>query len=413
VDGLDFASTTSPYKEKQAASLVALAADLRRELAVADFADSLRAGTTAMRAALDAVQAGSAKRFLVAAADCRLGTPQGDFEQVFGDGAAALMFGDTDVAVAIEGSYTHTDEFVDIWRREGDSYVRSWEDRFIITHGYTQNMEEAVKGILKKYSLGPKDFARVVLYGPDPRNHLALARGLGFDPKAQVQDPLFDTVGNTGAAFALMQLVAALEQAQPGDRILLANYGDGADAYILRVTDQIEKVRNRRAIKGYLKSKMPLASYEKYVSFRQLMSREAARRPGSGAAVPASWRDRQAVISLYGHKCLRCGTVQFPMERVCHVCQAKDQFDKVRLSDQKGEVFTYTIDNLEASIDPPTAMAVLDLANGCRLFLQMTDRDPNEVKIGLPVELTFRRLLEAGGIYNYYWKCRPLREGGK
>ena len=40
VDGLYFASTTPPYREKQSASIMAAAADLRRELVTADFTDS-------------------------------------------------------------------------------------------------------------------------------------------------------------------------------------------------------------------------------------------------------------------------------------------------------------------------------------------------------------------------------------
>ena len=73
VDGVLFASTSYAYKEKQAASIVAKALDLRRDVVTADFADSLRAGTTALRAALDAVKAGSARNVLVVASDCRAG----------------------------------------------------------------------------------------------------------------------------------------------------------------------------------------------------------------------------------------------------------------------------------------------------------------------------------------------------
>ena len=42
-DALYFASTSSPYLEKQVASVVATAADLRRDVAVADFGGSVRA----------------------------------------------------------------------------------------------------------------------------------------------------------------------------------------------------------------------------------------------------------------------------------------------------------------------------------------------------------------------------------
>jgi len=77
IEGLYFASNTPPYREKQSASIVAAAIDLRREqeLFTADFIDSVRAGTSAMRAAIDAVKAGSAKRVMITASDCRLPAP--------------------------------------------------------------------------------------------------------------------------------------------------------------------------------------------------------------------------------------------------------------------------------------------------------------------------------------------------
>ena len=47
IDGLLFASTTPPYAEKQCASIIAMALDLRRDIFTADITDVLRAGTTA------------------------------------------------------------------------------------------------------------------------------------------------------------------------------------------------------------------------------------------------------------------------------------------------------------------------------------------------------------------------------
>src|SRR5881296_3400053 len=58
-DALYFASTSSPYGEKQVASVIATAVDLPREVAVADLGGSVRAGLGALRAALDGVRAGS------------------------------------------------------------------------------------------------------------------------------------------------------------------------------------------------------------------------------------------------------------------------------------------------------------------------------------------------------------------
>jgi len=271
VEGLFLASTSTPYKEKQCANLVAEALDLKRGTITADFANSLRAGTIAMRAALDTIAAGSAKKLLVVASDCRLGHPSTVYEGMFGDGAAAILLGSSDVVASVDGSHTHYDDIMDLWRLEGDTFVRSWEDRFIITHGYMENTQEAVKDIMEKHSLAPADFSKVVLYAYDDRRHQQLARRLGFEAQTQLQDNLFSTVGNTGAAYVLMMLVAALEEAKGSDKILLANYGDGADAFVLTVTDGIEKLAERRGIKHHLLSKLPLPNYDKYLRYRGLL----------------------------------------------------------------------------------------------------------------------------------------------
>src|SRR5256712_13669469 len=100
-DALYFASTSSPYLEKQVASMIATAADLRRDIVVADLAGSVRAGLAALRAALDGVRAGSLRKALVAAADARLAEPESEMEPLLGDGAAAGAVGGHRVGAAL------------------------------------------------------------------------------------------------------------------------------------------------------------------------------------------------------------------------------------------------------------------------------------------------------------------------
>src|SRR5207245_5795077 len=83
-DALYFASTSSPYNEKQVASVIATAADLPREAAVADLGGSVRAGLGALRAALDGVRAGSHRTALVVAADARRVEPESELEPLVG-----------------------------------------------------------------------------------------------------------------------------------------------------------------------------------------------------------------------------------------------------------------------------------------------------------------------------------------
>jgi 3-hydroxy-3-methylglutaryl CoA synthase/uncharacterized OB-fold protein len=409
VDGLYFATTTSPYKEKLAAPIIAMAADLREDIFTADFAHSLRAGTSALRAAIDAIKAGSAKKVMVAAADCRLGTPGSAFEQNFGDGAGALLIGDSDVAASIEASYSVYNEIMDVWRAEGDTFVRSWEDRFAVTHGYMEVVGEAVSGLMKKAGFKPGDFAKVVFYTPDARRGVDLASSLGFDVKAQFQDPLFATMGNTGTAYPLMLLVAALEGAKAGDRILFASYGNGSDAFVLQVTEQIEKVRDRRGMKGHLALKKVITDYKQYLVWHGLLPREEIPGPIRFFSAPAAWRESEANLRLRGVKCQVCGAIQFPPQRVCTKCHTKDQFEPYRLSDKKAKIFTFAMDYVTPAPDLPTVTTTIDFDGGGRMECYMTDREPEQVKCGLPVEMSFRKIIDKDGARIYFWKSIPVR----
>lgn len=414
IDGLLFASTSAPYKEKQCATLVAAVADLGSEILTGDHANSLRAGTIALRSALDAVKAGTARSVLVTAADCRPGYPRSDFEQSFGDGAAALLVGDSRVIATVEGSYTCSDEILDVWRTSEDNFVRSWEDRWVQGEGYMANMRRALSGVMKACGLEAKDFAKVILPTPAARTHRSLAQSLGFDAETQLQNSLLDVVGYCGTAHPLIMLVAAFEEVKPGDRILLAAYGDGADALVLQVTEEIERIGDRRGVRGHVDSKMNLPSYERYLSFRGLLETAPGEPLRLLPSATALWRDRSSTLRCHGSRCKRCGTVSYPIQRVCFNCRAKDEFDEVRLSDKKGKVFTFSLDNLAGrSDDPVVVQTVVESEEGAaRIYCMMTDCDPTAVRVDMPVELTFRRMYEGGGFHNYFWKCRPLREGG-
>jgi hydroxymethylglutaryl-CoA synthase len=410
IGALFFATTTSPYREKQSATTIASALDLPSHIRTADFTDSLRSGTIALNSALDAIMADSARNAMVIASDCRLGSPHSEHELIFGDGAAAIVIGNSNVIATIEGTHSVFNEFMDVWRAEGDGTVRSWEQRFIVTKGYMDVVQDLVSAVFREYDLKPKDFAKVVLYAPDIRSHATLAKNLGFE-QTQVQNTLLTTVGNTGSASALMMLVAALEEGKPGDRILLINYGDGADALIFRITEEINKMHGRgRGIKGHLKSKVMLTEYHKYASWRGLILEEGARRPSTeNPSVTCLWRERNRILALKGSKCKRCGTVQYPPQRVCVKCRTKDEFESYKLSDKVGRVVTYAIDYLTASKDPPAVFAWIDFNGGGRIHSEITDHALEKPSVGMSVEMTFRRLYEVGGIHNYFWKARPIR----
>ena len=409
IDGLFFASTSSPYKEKQASTTIAGAMALRRDILTADFGGSLRAGTIALRAALDAVRAGSAKNVLVTASDLRLAGANGMNEMFFGDGAGAVLVSNDAVAAEFVGGHTVSEDFFDMWRSDRDTFVRSYEERFIREKGYTRMVPEAVTAALNKCDLKSQDIARVAFFTDDPRHINAAARILKFDPE-QIQDPMFMTTGLTGTAMPLMLLVAALEETKEGDRVLVGGYGDGCDALIFKVNGQIESVRDRRGIKHHLESKRMMPNYQKYVLWRGLMYMEPQSRPDRPTiSLSALWRDQKWGLCLHGSKCKNCGTPQYPVQRVCLVCQAVDQYEPYSFADKKGKLTSFSHDNLAITEVPPITVCIVDFEGGGRVSCNMTDREPDETTSGQDVEMTFRWMHYVGGVHSYWWKCRPVR----
>ncbi|MCX5799621.1 MAG: 3-hydroxy-3-methylglutaryl CoA synthase, partial [Proteobacteria bacterium] len=65
IDALYFGTTISVYKEHFGATTIAMASNLREDVYSAEFGNSLRAGTAALKAGIDAVKAGSGKNVLI------------------------------------------------------------------------------------------------------------------------------------------------------------------------------------------------------------------------------------------------------------------------------------------------------------------------------------------------------------
>ena len=82
-----------------------------------------------------------------------------------------------------------------------------------------------------------------------------------------------------------------------------------------------------------------------------------------------------------------------------------------RFSDKKARIFTYTEDNLAISPDPPQVYAMIQFEGGGRSLFDVTDCTLEELKVDMPVEMSFRKQYhdEARGIHNYWWKAVPPR----
>jgi uncharacterized OB-fold protein len=97
---------------------------------------------------------------------------------------------------------------------------------------------------------------------------------------------------------------------------------------------------------------------------------------------------------LIGSQCERCGTVTFPRQGSCPRCTSEDV--RERLLSPRGTLWTWTVQCFEPKSPPyagsgdfePYAVGYVELPGEVRVETRLTDVDPDELEIGMPMELT-------------------------
>lgn len=414
VEGLHFASTTMPYKERLNAAIMANALNLPDTIRSSDFTGGLRAGTTALISALETVEAGRAKKILVTSADTRLGKMGTVEEMIFGDGAAAFLVGDDDIIAEFKGSYSLSCDFVDHYRGSMAKYDRSWEERWIRDEGIEKFIPAAVEGLMKKYDLKVSDCAKLIYPCPYAAAHKNIAKKLGLDDQ-RLEPTMMDRIGNTGTPHSFLMFLSALEKSKPGDNLVVVSFGSGCDALLFSVTDKITEYTGNKTLGKHLNRGKELTSYQKYIVFKGLGQADFGLRSEEDIWTrwTLQWRNRK-VFALVGTRCKACGTPQFPPQRVCvnPACGAIDQMEDYPFAQKNAHVFNYTGDLLAATFDPPGIHGQVNFEGGGRYWFEFTDCTLDEMKVGMPMKMDFRKKYydSRRDIHGYFWKAVPVRE---
>jgi 3-hydroxy-3-methylglutaryl CoA synthase/uncharacterized OB-fold protein len=388
--------TTSPaYLEKTNATAVHAALGIGSAGMAADVAGSPRSGAAAFAAAQQMPGA------LAVLADVRLGLPGTPDERDGADGAAAFLFGPVEESVAeLLGGASTSGEFLDRWRLPEEPTAHQWEERFA-PELYEPLAREAVAEVLAAAGVDQVD--RVVISSPQARTRTLLARAYTGRLASEPLD-----LGYTGASDAGIRLADALDHAAPGETILLVSAVDGCDATVWRATDRLATGRQQGPVRRQLAHGRDVA-YATYLTWRGLLRREPPRRPEPARpAAPPAARTAAWKYAFVGSRCTKCGFLHLPPARVCSSCRAVDHMEPAPLSRATGRVATFTVDRLAYSLSPPVVEVVVDFDGGGRALLELADAGWEQLSVGMPVELTFRRLFTAGGVHNYFWKALPV-----
>src|SRR5215510_4815098 len=407
-EALYFATADPAYLDKTNATAIHAALDLAPSAMAVDMLGAVRSSAGALRAALDA-----RAPTLVVMADVRIGLPGGADEREGGDGAAAFLCGEDarEQPVLAEplGIAAATGEFLDRWRLPGDAVSRQWEERFG-EHAYVPLGEAALTAALKQSGVTGPALSRLIVAGPHGRAVKRVAAGAGVKKEA-IGDDLTAQIGNTGAAHAGLLLADALDRAKPDELIALVSLADGADVTVWKTTGEIAQRTRSSTAADQIASAKGRVAYNTWLTWRGFLRREPPRRPDpQPPEAPPAFRSEAWKFAFTGSRCQACGTRHLPPQRVCVKCQAVDRMTPERLADVSATIATFTIDRLAFSPSPPMVAAVIDFEGGGRYQCELTDVDPKTVAIGNRVEMTFRRLLTAGSVHNYFWKARPIRE---
>ena len=406
VGELTLASTTLPFADRLNAGIVAGALGLGESAILRDVASSARAALAELAAALRR-PAGSAMMLLLAA-EHRIARPASAQEMIQGDGAAGALIGDGAAIAEFVAHRSRHADLVDHFRESGQLHDYSWEERWVRDEGYMKIAVGTLKECLAAANVSAGDIVHFVMPSPLARVNEAVAKRLGIAATALVS-AAHETVGDLGVAQPLAMLDVALRAAQPGALILVAAFGSGCDALLLRRT----ALPCPAAAPSPGKSE---TSYLKYLSFTGQIELEWGMRAemDNRTALTAAWRDHARVARFEGGQCKQCGTVQFPSTEVCvnPECRAQNTQAPFRLSQARARVLSHTTDFLAYTPHPPFQFGHVDFDAGARVLMEFADADAGELEVGMALAMVYRikEFDRQRGFRRYFWKATPVRD---
>lgn len=408
---LILASTSLPYADRQNAGIVKEALNLSDAVGALDVTGSQRAGTSALIAALESAAAGGGEALCIAS-ERRRTKAASEAELVYGDAAAAIHVGPGAGLAELVGHHSRTIDFADHFRASDQAFDYEWEARWVRDEGYAKIMPAAIGEALATFGVAADAIDRFVMAAPIRGIDAATAKAAGIRAEA-VQTNLQDRLGNAGCAQPLILLAHMLEKAQPGELVLLASFGQGADVLLFRVTEAIATRPDGLGVSGWLARRKPEDSYVRHLHFAGVLALDGGMRAEADQkTIPTMvYRNRRTLLALVGGRCAETGTIQFPKSpiSVAQNERAIGTQEDYPLADRVARIASFTADSLVYTPDPPGCYGLIEFEGGGRMTVDFADVDPDALEVGQPVRMMFRvkRDDRERGFRHYFWKAVP------
>lgn len=408
VEQLLFASTTLPFADRQNATVIGEALALSENLHSYDLSGSLRCGSSALMTALKQTCSS-----LVVAADQRHTRPASLQEMTLGDGAAAVVTGTDNLLALFLGGCSLSIDLTDHYRALQSDFDYQLEERWIRDEGYLKIIPRAIQKLLQQQQVDAASIQHLIITGPDQRTIGTIAKQCGI-PAEAVRDNLNQECGDTGSAHSLLMLAHALEQANPGDRLLVVGFGQGCDLLLLEATEKVRELQKQTPMQALLDSGVADDNYQRYLSFSGLVKLDWGMRAerDSRTAHSAFYRHRKTVTAFIGGRCTHCDTPQFPRKPLCAnpECRQSGSMEDEPFKDKAASVKSFTEDWLALSYNPPFMYGNVRFEGGGIVMMEFADFNPGELAVGTPVSLQFRikDQDDKRDFKRYFWKATPL-----
>lgn len=263
-------SESHPYAVKSTSAIVGEALGLTPNFTAADLEFACKAGTAGMQMVFSHVDSGRIDAGIAAGADTAQGAPGDMLEFSAACASAAFIIGNNKPIAKLIHTTSFTTDTPDFWRREHEKYP-THGGRFTGEPAYLKHIVSATKNILEETNSTIKDYNHVIFHMPNGKFPQVVAKILGVDKSQMKFSFVVPYLGNSYSACSMIGLVNVLDNANPGEKILMTSYGSGAgsDSFVFEVTDEI--VAFRAKIKNLEFDKMMSEQMERkeYLTYGQ------------------------------------------------------------------------------------------------------------------------------------------------